>query len=230
MASPNGARVRLAPIAALPAVDFLKLAIIAATADHARHRSRSGSAFAWITATVKKLMLIGLAGQTLQARDGLRRRNAGPWLRSRSSRGRRHLATAAASSTVPNPAIGASTIGCSISKQFDETVGRATFSRLLPGSRRTSRRRHEGDLLPGDECRLLQIHHGVGDLLHLTHLRPIGCNRLRKSCASGECIGVLIAPGETAFTRTFRLAYSIASERVIALSSAFGQRRKRGRQ
>jgi hypothetical protein len=23
--------------------------------------------------------------------------------------------------------------------------------------------------LAGDECRLLQVHHGVGDLLHLTH-------------------------------------------------------------
>ena len=52
----------------------------------------------------------------------------------------------------------------------------------------------------------------------ISPIRPIGCNPLRKLCVSGECIGVLIAPGETAFTRTWRLAYSIASERVIALS------------
>jgi hypothetical protein len=52
-------------------------------------------------------------------------------------------ATAAASSTVPNPAIGASTIGCSISNS--STRRRSGHILALPTrGRRTSRRRHEG--------------------------------------------------------------------------------------
>jgi hypothetical protein len=71
--------------------------------------------------------------------------------------------------------------------------------------------------LAGDKLRSLQVHHGVGDFLCLA-MRPIACRLARKPYASGACIGVTIAPGETAFTRTFLVAYSIAREGVIALS------------
>jgi hypothetical protein len=48
-------------------------------------------------------------------------------------------------------------------------------------------------------------------------MRPMGCRPMRRGCASGECIRVLIAPGATAFARASRLAYSIAIERMTAL-------------
>jgi hypothetical protein len=71
--------------------------------------------------------------------------------------------------------------------------------------------------LAGDKGRSLQIHHCIDDLPYLAH----AAHRLQ-SCEEAvrvrRMLGVAIAPGETAFTRTFRLAYSIASERVIALS------------
>src|SRR5258708_19203634 len=48
-------------------------------------------------------------------------------------------------------------------------------------------------------------------------IRPMGCKPERNSRISGECIGVMITPGEIAFTRIPRPAYSIARERVTAL-------------
>src|SRR4051812_33667616 len=49
-------------------------------------------------------------------------------------------------------------------------------------------------------------------------IRPSGCSPARKACVSGGCIGVLMTPGATAFTRIPLSAYSIASERVTASS------------
>src|SRR5215472_11731219 len=76
------------------------------------------------------------------------------------------FATAAASSTVPNPAIGASRIGCSM---LNSSTRRRSghIARLLP----TAGGPAAVDMkdLAGDERRLLKIHHGVGDLLRLTH-------------------------------------------------------------
>ena len=83
--------------------------------------------------------------------------------------------------------------------------------------------------LAGDECRLLQIHHGVGDLLHLTHsahrLQPaekaVRLRRMHRRLDRARRDGV--HPDLTAgiFDR------KRACDRV---EPAFGQRRKRGRQ
>src|SRR5215470_20069099 len=74
--------------------------------------------------------------------------------------------TAAARSTVPNPAIGASTMGCSISNS--STIRRSDHMTCLlpaPGGR-AAVDMHD---LAGDKGRPLQIHHGVDDLLCLAH-------------------------------------------------------------
>src|SRR6476659_1238688 len=47
-------------------------------------------------------------------------------------------------------------------------------------------------------------------------MRPTGCRFARNSWVSGACIGVLMMPGATAFTRMPLLAYSIASDLVAA--------------
>ena len=48
--------------------------------------------------------------------------------------------------------------------------------------------------------------------------RPNGCRRPSGSYDAGSCSGVSITPSETAFARTPRDAYSIASERVTETS------------
>src|SRR5262249_15129789 len=50
---------------------------------------------------------------------------------------------------------------------------------------------------------------------------PIGCNPFRNSWVSGLCIGVLMVPSATVFTRMPSLAYSIASARVTASNPPF---------
>src|SRR5262250_2720795 len=50
---------------------------------------------------------------------------------------------------------------------------------------------------------------------------PTGCNPLRNSWVSGLCIGVLMVPNATVFTRMPSLAYSIASARVTASRPPF---------
>src|SRR6266487_4294456 len=45
---------------------------------------------------------------------------------------------------------------------------------------------------------------------------PTGCNPLRNSWVSGLCIGVLMTPAATVFTRMPSFAYSMASARVTA--------------
>ena len=45
---------------------------------------------------------------------------------------------------------------------------------------------------------------------------PTGCRAPSAAWVPGGCIGVLMTPGETAFTRMPRLAYSIASDLVAA--------------
>src|SRR5215475_2975963 len=74
--------------------------------------------------------------------------------------------TAAARSTVPNPAIGASTMGCSISNS-SATRRSDHMTHLLPAtSGRAAVDMHD---LAGDKGRSLQIHHGIDDLLCLAH-------------------------------------------------------------
>jgi hypothetical protein len=53
--------------------------------------------------------------------------------------------------------------------------------------------------LARDEGRCLEVEHRINDLARLAH----SAHRLQagETCASGACIGVLITPGETAFTR-----------------------------
>ena len=68
----------------------------------------------------------------------------------------------------------------------------------------------------GDEWRPFEVEHGVDDVLRVA-MRPMGCRPARKACIAGACIGVSITPGETAFTRIPRPAYSIPSARVTAL-------------
>src|ERR1700722_2277549 len=110
-------------------------------------------------------------------------------------------------------------------KQFQRDGGRATCSRLLPAAGGPAAVDMKD--LAGDERRLLQIHHGVGDLLYLTHsahrLQPAEKavrlrrmhRRLDRSWRNG------IHPNMTAgiFDR------ERARDRV---EPAFGQRRKRG--
>src|SRR5258706_12696234 len=52
---------------------------------------------------------------------------------------------------------------------------------------------------------------------------PTGCNSLRNSWVSCLCIGVLMVPNATVFTRMPSLAYSIASARVTYPSPKLGQ-------
>src|SRR5262245_50876709 len=49
-------------------------------------------------------------------------------------------------------------------------------------------------------------------------IRPRGCSPARKACVWGACIGVLMTPGATAFTRMPLSAYSIANDLVTASS------------
>jgi len=60
-------------------------------------------------------------------------------------------------------------------------------------------------------------------------IRPIGCSEARNGWASSGCIGVLMIPGETAFTRTPFLAYSIASDFVAAFKAPLVKRCKHSR-
>src|SRR5215471_11602796 len=74
--------------------------------------------------------------------------------------------TAAARSTVPNPAIGASTMGCSISNSSTRRrSGHMTYLLPVTGGR-AAVDMHD---LAGDKGRSLQIHHGIDDLLCLAH-------------------------------------------------------------
>src|SRR5262245_32472457 len=74
--------------------------------------------------------------------------------------------TAAARSTVPNPAIGASTMGWSISNRSTRRRS-VNITHLLPAaSGRAAVDMHD---LAGDKGRSLQIHHGINDLLCLAH-------------------------------------------------------------
>src|SRR5882762_2539472 len=50
----------------------------------------------------------------------------------------------------------------------------------------------------------------------ISPILPIGCNPLRTSWVAGLCIGVLMTPNATVFTRMPSFAYSIASARVTA--------------
>src|SRR5712692_6335193 len=50
----------------------------------------------------------------------------------------------------------------------------------------------------------------------ISPILPTGCNSLRNSYVSGLCIGVLMTPNATVFTRMPSLAYSIASALVTA--------------
>src|ERR1700738_1779697 len=105
--------------------------------------------------------------------------------------------------------------------------GRATFLRLLPGAGGPAAVDMKD--LAGDERRLLQIHHGVGDLLHLTHsahrLQPaekaVRLRRMHRRLDRAWRNGV--HPNMTAgiFDR------ERARDRV---EPAFRKRRKRGRQ
>src|ERR1700719_1936264 len=105
--------------------------------------------------------------------------------------------------------------------------GRATGSRLLPAAGGPAAVDMKD--LAGDERRLLQIHHGVGDLLYLTHsahrLQPaekaVRLRRMHRRLDRAWRNGV--HPNMTAgiFDR------ERASDRV---EPAFRQRRKRGRQ
>ena len=72
--------------------------------------------------------------------------------------------------------------------------------------------------LAGDEGRAFQEQHGVDDVAWISPIRPTGCRSARNSCVSGGCIGVLMMPGETAFTRMPLLAYSMASDLVAAFN------------
>jgi len=71
-----------------------------------------------------------------------------------------------------------------------------------------------------DKSRLLKVEDGVDDFVRLAHPAH-GCRPARNSYISGECIGVFVAAGDTAFTRMPRLAYSIASARVAAINPPF---------
>src|SRR5215831_4641072 len=51
--------------------------------------------------------------------------------------------------------------------------------------------------------------------------RATGCRAASCAYSSTECIGVLMTPGETAFTRIPRLAYSMASDLVAAFRPPF---------
>src|SRR5262247_18229 len=72
--------------------------------------------------------------------------------------------TAAARSTVPNPAIGASTMGCSISNS-SATRRSDHMTHLLPAT--SGRAAVDMHALPGDKGRPPQIHHGFDALLCL---------------------------------------------------------------
>src|SRR6516162_5272005 len=72
----------------------------------------------------------------------------------------------------------------------------------------------------GYELRRFQIHHPFDNVRGLSHASQ-GCSRAKAWCASAGCIGVLMIPAETAFTRTPLPAYSIASNFVAAFSPPF---------
>jgi len=69
--------------------------------------------------------------------------------------------------------------------------------------------------LAGDEAGGLQIEHGVGDVRHLAHMAD-RMQLAQEIMGLGACIGLLMIPGDTAFTRMPRLAYSIAIDLVAA--------------
>src|SRR3984893_18989849 len=53
----------------------------------------------------------------------------------------------------------------------------------------------------------------------ISPMRPIGWSEAKNGWIPGECIGVLIIPAETAFTRTPLLACSIARALVAAFNA-----------
>ncbi len=76
--------------------------------------------------------------------------------------------------------------------------------------------------LTRNESRLFQIQHGVDEcLLRLPH-SPHRLQSGEKLVHLWRMMSVLMTPGETAFTRTPRPAYSMASERGHRIKAAFG--------
>ena len=55
----------------------------------------------------------------------------------------------------------------------------------------------------------------------ISPMRPTGCSDASVACVSGACIGDLMIPGDTAFTRMPAFAYSIASDFVAAFNPPF---------
>ena len=72
--------------------------------------------------------------------------------------------------------------------------------------------------LAGHECGRLQVQHRLDDLLDLAHSPERDAARRGMHASLARCIGVLMTPGATAFTRMPLSAYSIASDLVTASS------------
>src|ERR1700730_11911403 len=72
------------------------------------------------------------------------------------------------------------------------------------------------------EVNVASVRNKAASTISLTSpILPTGCNPLRKSWVSGLCIGVLITPGATVFTRMPCFAYSMARARVTAFKAPF---------
>jgi hypothetical protein len=78
------------------------------------------------------------------------------------------------------------------------------------------------DIAPAIPPEVALGYHGCfGTLSGWPSRQPTGCRAARCAYVSGECIGVLMVPGATAFTRMPRFAYSIASDLVAAFRQEF---------
>lgn len=83
-------------------------------------------------------------------------------------------------------------------------------------------------LWPPSTCRISPVTNGAesryriaSTMSLISPMRPTGCSDASVACVSGACIGDLMIPGDTAFTRMPAFAYSIASDFVAAFNPPF---------